>query len=411
MQGLWPEPVGAAVPSMLVSDLRTVLVRVSGPDGPGISAELFGTLDAMDAIVVDVEQIVVRRRLTLDVLIEIAPGDDALKDLLLFGYQRNLTVDLQEVDEEPREYQRPHVVTIVGPELAPNEIKAAADAIADGNGNIDRIVRLSRYPVMSYEFSISDGDPDKIRRNLIEAAATHAGMDVAIQPEGLSRRAKRLVVLDVDSTLIQDEVIDLLAVEAGCAEEVAAITESAMRGELDFAESINERVALLAGLDEAAVERAYEAITLTPGARTFCRTLERLGYTTATVSGGFTVFTERIRDLLGVRYGLANQLEIVDGRLTGGLTGQVVDRAAKAQFLRDVAEIEQIPLEQTVAIGDGANDMDMLSLAGLGIAFNAKPVVRAAADTSLRVPYLDAILFLLGLSREEIERADSEADS
>jgi phosphoserine phosphatase len=395
---------------MVVSDLRTVLVRVSGPDRPGISADLFGTLHTLGAIVHDIEQIVVRRRLTLDVLIEVPPGDDALKDLLLFGFQRDLNVDVEDVHEEPSEHQRPHVVTIVGPALAPNEIKAAADAIAEGHGNIDRIVRLSRYPVMSYELSISEGDPDQIRRNLIDAAATHPGMDVAIQPEGLSRRAKRLVVLDVDSTLIQDEVIDVLADQAGRAAEVGAITDAAMRGELDFTESLQRRVQLLAGLDEAAVERAYKKITLTPGARTFCRTLERLGYTTATVSGGFTTFTERIREELGIGYGLANELEIVDGRLTGALVGQVVDRAAKAQFLRDVAELEQIPLEQTVAIGDGANDLDMLAVAGLGIAFNAKPVVRAAADTALRVPYLDAILFLLGVSREEVERADLESE-
>lgn len=392
-----------------MSDLRAVLVRVSGPDEPGISAELFGTLDAMGALVQDIEQVVVRRRLSLDVLIEVPPGDDALKDLLLFGFKRNLTVDVEEVENEPSEYRRPHVVTIVGPELSPAEIKAAADAIAGGRGNIDRIVRLSRYPVMSYEFRTSGGDPDRIRAALIEAAGLHPGMDVAIQPEGLSRRAKRLVVMDVDSTLIQDEVIDVLADEAGKAAEVAAITESAMRGELDFADSLRERVAHLEGLDELAVERAYRRLQLTPGARTFCRTLDRLGYTTATVSGGFTVFTERIRKQLGIRYGLANELEVVDGRLTGGLVGPIVDRAGKAQFLRDVAEYEQIPIEQTVAIGDGANDLDMLAQAGLGIAFNAKPVVRAAADTALRVPYLDAILFMLGISREEIEAADEDA--
>jgi phosphoserine phosphatase len=385
-----------------------VLVRVTGPDEPGISADLFGTLDAMGAIVQDIEQFVVRRRLTLDVLIEVKPGDDALKDLLLFGFKRDLTIDLRDVDDEPSEYRRPHVVTIVGPELAPAEIKAATDAIAAGRGNIDRIVRLSRYPVMSYEFQISDGDPDLIRTNLVEAAATHPGMDVAIQREGLRRRAKRLVVLDVDSTLIQDEVIDVLAEQAGKGAEVAALTESAMRGDLDFVESLQRRVALLEGLDELAVERAWRSLRLTPGARTFCRTLHRLGYTTATVSGGFTVFTERLRKDLDIRYGLANELEVVNGRLTGALLGPVVDRAAKAQFLQDVASREAIPIEQTVAIGDGANDLDMLSAAGLGIAFNAKPVVRAAADTSLRVPYLDAILFLLGLSREEIEAADLE---
>lgn len=362
----------------------------------------------MGAEVLDIEQIVVRRRLTLDVLIAVAPGDDALKDLLLYGFKRNLQIDLEDVDDEPTEYLDPHVVTIVGPELAPEEIKAATEAIAGGKGNIDRIVRLSRYPVMSYEFSISSGDPEQIRQNLMAAASTHPGMDVAIARQGLSRRAKRLVMLDVDSTLIQDEVIDLLADQCGRGAEVAAITERAMAGELDFATSLHERVALLEGLDELAVERAWRALTLTPGARTFCRTLGRLGYTTAIVSGGFTVFTARLRRELGIDHGRANELEIVDGRLTGRLTGQVIDRAAKADFLREVAEREGIPLAQTVAVGDGANDLDMLALAGLGIAFNAKAVVREAADTSLRVPYLDAILFLLGVSREEIELADRD---
>ncbi|MGI9623430.1 MAG: phosphoserine phosphatase SerB, partial [Acidimicrobiales bacterium] len=300
-----------------MSDLRTVLVRITGPDEPGISADLFATLAEMEASVVDIEQIVVRRRLTLDVLIEVPPGDSALKDILLFGFKRNLSIDVEEIDDEPSEYRRPHVVTIVGPELSPTEIKAATDAIASGGANIDRIVRLSRFPVMSYELRISGGDPDRIRSDLVEAAATHSGMDVAIQREGLSRRAKRLVVIDVDSTLIQDEVVDVLAQEAGVGDQVAAITAAAMAGDLDFSESLRQRVALLEGLDELAVERAWRRINLTPGARTFCRTLERLGYTMGTVSGGFTVFTERIRKDLGIRYGLANELEAENGRLTG----------------------------------------------------------------------------------------------
>ncbi len=395
-----------------MSDQRTVLVRVSGPDEPGISAGLFSVLAELGAVVLDVEQVVVRRRLTLDVLIGVpTDDDDALKDLLLFGFKRQLTIDIEDVEDTPTEYRTPHVVTVIGPELTPSELKAAADAIADGNGNIDRIVRLSRYPVMSYEFSISDGDADVIRRNLLAAAAANPGMDLAIQRQGLSRRAKRLVILDVDSTLIQDEVIDLLAEQAGCGPEVAAVTEAAMAGELDFAASVRARVALLEGLDEVALERAWRQLRLTPGARTFCRTLQRLGYTTALVSGGFSVFTERLRRDLGIAYARANELEIIDGRLTGRLVGPIVDRAAKARFLHEVAEAEGVPIQQTVAIGDGANDLDMLAEAGLGIAFNAKPVVRDAADTSLRVPYLDAILFLLGVSREEIEAADAHLDT
>lgn len=390
-----------------MGEMQTVLVRVSGPDQLGISAELFGVLAGMDAVVRDIEQIVVRRRLTLDVLIEVEQGDDVLKDLLLFGFKRGLQIDVEEVEDTPTEYTQPFVITLIGEDLSPEELNAATVAITKGNGNIDRIVRLSRYPVMSYELSVSGGDIVSIRENLLNIASTLQGMDVAIQPLNLSRRAKRLVVLDVDSTLIQDEVIDLLAAQAGCQNEVSRITSLAMRGEVDFVQALRQRVALLEGLDELAVERAWHELTLTPGARTFCRTLGRLGYTTAIVSGGFSIFTERLQRELGIQHGRANCLEVINGHLTGKLIGPLIDRRAKADFLREIAEVEGVPIEQTVAVGDGANDLDMLSEAGLGIAFNAKPVVRDAANTSLRVPYLDAVLFLLGVTREEIEAADS----
>jgi phosphoserine phosphatase len=390
-----------------MTKMQTVLVRVSGPDQLGISAELFDVLAGMRAVVHDVEQIVVRRRLALDVLIEVEEGDDVLKDLLLFGFKRNLQINVEEVEDHPTEYSQQFVVTLIGEELSPAELREATVAIANGNGNIDRIVRLSRYPVMSYELAVNGGDITEIRKNLLNVASVLPKMDVAIQPLNLSRRAKRLVILDVDSTLIQDEVIDLLAVQAGCEREVSEITDLAMRGKIDFAEALLERVSLLKGLDELAIERAWHELTLTPGARTFCRTLGRLGFTTAIVSGGFSIFTDRLQKELGIRHGRANHLEIVNGRLTGELTGPIVDRRAKADFLKEIAAIEGVPIEQTVAIGDGANDLDMLSEAGLGIAFNAKPIVRDAANTSLRVPYLDAVLFLLGVSREEIEAADS----
>ncbi|MBB32974.1 MAG: phosphoserine phosphatase SerB [Acidimicrobiaceae bacterium] len=387
--------------------MQTVLVRVSGPDQLGISAELFDVLSGMEAVVHDVEQIVVRRRLTLDVLIEVEEGDDVLKDLLLFGFKRNLQINVEEVEDEPTEYSQQFVVTLIGEELSPAELREATVAIANGNGNIDRIVRLSRYPVMSYELAVNGGDITEIRKNLLNVASVLPKMDVAIQPLNLSRRAKRLVILDVDSTLIQDEVIDLLAAQAGCEREVSEITDLAMQGKIDFAEALLERVLLLKGLDELAIERAWHELTLTPGARTFCRTLGRLGFTTAIVSGGFSIFTDRLQRELGIQHGRANHLEVVNGRLTGELTSPIVDRRAKADFLKEIADIEGVPIEQTVAIGDGANDLDMLSEAGLGIAFNAKPIVRDAANTSLRVPYLDAVLFLLGVSREEIEAADS----
>ena len=390
-----------------MSIIRTLLIRVSGPDQLGVSAELFEVLSEIGAVIKDIEQIVVRRRLTLDVLIEVDKSDDALKDLLLFGYQRGLQIDVEEVDGEPTEYTEQCVVTLIGKNVTPEELKLATEAISNGKGNIDRIIRLSRYPVMSYELSVNGGRMDEIRQSLLQVAADTPELDIAVQPLNLSRKAKRLVVLDVDSTLIQNEVIDLLAEQAGCGEQVSKITERAMNGELNFEESLLERVGLLQGLDELGIERAWQKLTLTPGARTFCRTLGRLGFTTAIVSGGFSIFTRRLQRELNIKHARANELEIVDGRLTGKVIGPIVTRTTKADFLHEIAELESVPIDQTVAVGDGANDLDMLSVAGLGIAFNAKPIVQDAANTTLRVPYLDAILFMLGVSREEIEAADS----
>lgn len=391
-----------------MSIIRTLLIRVSGPDQLGVSAELFEVLSEIGAVIKDIEQIVVRRRLTLDVLIEVDKSDDALKGLLLFGYQRGLQIDVEEVDGEPTEYKEQCVVTLIGRNVTPEELKLATEAISNGKGNIDRIIRLSRYPVMSYELSVNGGRMDEIRQRLLQVAADTPELDIAVQPLNLSRKAKRLVVLDVDSTLIQNEVIDLLAEQAGCGEQVSKITERAMNGELNFEESLLERVSLLQGLDELGIERAWQKLTLTPGARTFCRTLGRLGFTTAIVSGGFSIFTRRLQRELNIKHARANELEIVDGRLTGKVIGPIVTRTTKADFLHEIAELESVPIDQTVAVGDGANDLDMLSVAGLGIAFNAKPIVQDAANTTLRVPYLDAILFMLGVSREEIEAADSQ---
>jgi phosphoserine phosphatase len=214
--------------------------------------------------------------------------------------------------------------------------------------------------------------------------------------------------MDVDSTLIRDEVIELLAEHAGRKDEVAAVTERAMRGELDFAESLHERVACLAGLDVAVLGQVRDAVRLTPGARTLCRTLHRLGFTLGLVSGGFAEVVEPLARSLGISLVRANRLEVADGRLTGRVVGDVVDRAGKATALREFAAAEHLPLSRTVAIGDGANDLDMLAAAGLGVAFNAKPVVRAQADAAVSLPYLDTVLYLLGISREEIEAADLE---
>ncbi len=240
-------------------------------------------------------------------------------------------------------------------------------------------------------------------REGLTGVARESGLDLAVQRAGLHRRSKHLVVMDADSTLLQDEVIDLLAAESGSADEVALITESAMAGEIDFSESLRRRVALLKGLPESVLDDVRAKLRLTPGARTLLRTLRRLGYVPAVVSGGFVEVLEPLLADLDVEYLAANRLEIVDGRLTGGLVGEIVDRAGKAEALRRFALEIGVPLEQTVAVGDGANDIDMISVAGLGIAFNAKQVVREHADAALSVPYLDAVLYFLGISREEIE--------
>lgn len=353
----------------------------------------------------DVEQIVVRRRLTLNVLIGAPDEEETVRKVLYFCWERDLHVDFEVVEPTPTPLKRLSVITLIGARIGPGEFGGVAQAVADGGANIERIFRLSRYPVVSYELTISNGDIDQIRQKLVELAAA-TPIDIAIQPDGLGRRAKRLVVMDVDSTLIQEEVVNLLAREAGVEDKVAEITESAMRGEIDFEHSLRDRVALLAGLDQDALRRAASNITLTPGARTLIRTLKRLGIKTAIVSAGFTRFTTGLAQELEIDYSLSNTLEIEDGVLTGGLTGEFVDAPRKAAFLREVAEAEGIPIDQVVAIGDGANDLDMLSVAGLGIAFNAKPIVTEQVHTSLSVPFLDAILFLLGIQREHVEAAD-----
>jgi phosphoserine phosphatase len=299
-------------------------------------------------------------------------------------------------------------VVVLGAPLLASAVAAVSARIAAHGANIDRIRRLSRYPVTTVELDVSGADIAALRIELSLEAAVR-GVDIAVSPAGLARRGQRLVVMDVDSTLIQDEVIDLLAKHAGKETEVAEVTAAAMRGDLDFTASLRARVSLLAGLPESVLDEVRADIRLTAGARTLVRTLKRLGFTVALVSGGFIEVVGPLAAELGIDHAHANRLDIRDGCLTGGLVGQIVDRQGKAQALRRFAAAEHLPMSRTVAIGDGANDLDMLAAAGLGIAFNAKPIVREQADTAVNVPYLDAVLYLLGITREEIEEAD-EAD-
>ena len=362
-------------------------------------------LSTRDSQIEDIEQIVIRGNLSLSLVVKV-PGDDDLRaELLLFGYEQKVEITFDEVSASPTKSAPLLVATVLGNDVSAAEFESIAATVAENGGNIDRIIRLAKYPVMAYELAISGHDREALRAALL--AQTHdLSCDLAVHRFGLARRAKRLVVLDVDSTLIQDEAIEILAEAAGSLTEVAALTDRAMAGELDFAASLSTRVKTLAGLPASELDAMNDRIRLTPGARTFIRTLRRLGYRTAIVSGGFTNVTDYLQTELGIDYAHANQLEVADGALTGRTTGPIVDRAEKANFVRAIAAKEGIPLDQVVAVGDGANDLDMLNTAGLGIAFNARQVVREAADTALNVPYLDAVLFVLGISREEIIEAD-----
>jgi phosphoserine phosphatase len=389
---------------------QTLLVTVSGDDRPGVTSTLFDAIADVGAEVLDLEQVVVRGHLTLALLLSAGPQDLRLRGVVAsvatsLGMQ--VTVESGSGDNAPRRGGRAAVVVIGAPLLA-SAVAAVTTRIATHGANIDRIRRLSRYPVTTVEFDISGADVAVLRGELSLEAAVR-GVDIAVAPAGLARRGRRLVVMDVDSTLIQDEVIDLLAARAGRESEVAAVTSATMRGELDFAESLRARVSVLAGLPVSVLDEVRADIRLTAGARTLVRTLKRLGFTVAVVSGGFIEIVGPLAAELGIDHAHANRLEVRDGLLTGGLVGEIVDRQGKATALRRFAAEERLPLSRTVAIGDGANDLDMLAAAGLGIAFNAKPIVRDQADTAVNVPYLDAVLYLLGITREEIEEAD-EAD-
>lgn len=394
---------------------RTLLVTLTGRDRPGVTSRLFGELSRFSMVVLDTEQIVLRGRLILGVLVGLETAD-AADELALRDAVATLARDLgleAEVTAGQEDSGTPDAgplhVTVLGNPLRPEGMARIARSIASSAANIDRIERLATYPVTCIEFEVSGAEPDILRANL-NAEAANAGVDVAVQRSGLYRRAKRLVVMDVDSTLVRGEVIEMLAERAGCGDRVAAITEAAMRGELDFAQSLQQRVSLLAGLPESALAEVRDSLALTPGARTLVRTLKRLGYLVAIVSGGFSQVTDGLVADLGLDFAAANTLEVADGRLTGRLVGEIVDRPGKAAALVRFAAAAGVPLAQTIAIGDGANDLDMLGKAGLGVAFNAKPVVREAADTALNVPYLDAILYLLGISRDEIDAADAADD-
>ncbi|HEV7205003.1 MAG TPA: phosphoserine phosphatase SerB [Jatrophihabitans sp.] len=389
----------------------SVLATLSGRDRPGVTASFFSALAAHDVDIRDVEQVVIRERLILAVLFDVHGDPGALRNSVTkaagaLGMEIEVAIADENAPRRRERATRSHVI-VLGRPLRPGALSHVAQRIADIGANIESVTQLSTEPASSLEMIVRSDDQVALRAALVRAAED-TGVDIAVEPAGLRRRAKRLVVLDVDSTLIRDEAIDVLAERAGVGDQVAAITRRAMAGELDFGESLEARVALLAGLTEADLEDVRDTLRLTPGARTFVRTLRRVGFYVGVVSGGFTFVTDRFVDELGLDFAAANELELVDGVVTGRLVGPVVDRAGKAEALRTFAAKYGVPVTQTVAVGDGANDIDMLEAAGLGVAFNAKAALRAAADTSVNLPYLDSVLFVLGISGEDVEEAARE---
>jgi phosphoserine phosphatase len=391
----------------------SALITVTGHDKPGVTSALFEVLSGHAVELLNVEQVVIRNRLTLGVLVsaplDVAEGT-ALRDEVEAAIRGvGLDVTIERSDDLPviRDPST-HTIMVLGRPITAEAFGTVAHEVAALGVNIDLIRGVSDYPVTGLELRVSvpPGVGGQLQEVLTRVAGD-VGVDVALEDYSIARRAKRLIVFDVDSTLIQQEVIEMLAARAGALDAVAAITDAAMRGELDFAESLHQRVGTLAGLPAEVLDEVAEAVELTPGARTTIRTLRRLGYHVGVVSGGFRQVIEPLAHELMLDFVAANELEIVDGKLTGRVVGQIVDRAGKAKALRDFAHQVGVPMAQTVAVGDGANDIDMLAAAGLGVAFNAKPALREVADASLSHPYLDTVLFLLGVTRGEIEAADA----
>jgi len=389
------------------------LITVTGHDKPGVTSALFEVLSGHEVELLNVEQVVIRNRLTLGVLVsaplDVAEGKVLRDEIGAAIHGVGLDVSIERSDDLPviRDPST-HTIMVLGRPITAEAFGTVAHEVAALGVNIDLIRGVSDYPVTGLELRVSVplGVGGQLQEVLTRVAAD-VGVDVALEDYSIARRAKRLIVFDVDSTLIQQEVIEMLAARAGTLDAVAAITDAAMRGELDFAESLHQRVGTLAGLPAEVLDEVAEDVELTPGARTTIRTLRRLGYHVGVVSGGFRQVIEPLAHELMLDFVAANELEIVDGKLTGRVVGQIVDRAGKAKALRDFAHQVGVPMAQTVAVGDGANDIDMLAAAGLGVAFNAKPAVREVADASLSHPYLDTVLFLLGVTRGEIEAADA----
>ncbi len=398
-----------------MSNTELILINISGYDRPGVTAALTEILARYDAMVLDIGQADIHHTLSLGILFQTTSdrSGDIMKDLLFKAYDLQVKIRFTPVTVEEyeqwvgRQGKNRWIITLLGRQLTARHISLVAEVVSNQGLNIDAIQRLTgRQPLgegtlpqakACIEFSVrgTPANRSEMQKQFIDISAAE-GFDVSLQEDTMFRRCRRLICFDMDSTLIQTECIDQLAERAGVGDQVAAITERAMRGEIDFIESFRERVALLKGLDASVMEDIAEKLPVTEGVERLMAVLKRAGFKTAILSGGFTFFGEYLKRKYGFDYVYANELEVEDGKLTGRYVGDVVDGKRKAELLRLIAQVENVNIAQTIAVGDGANDLPMLSAAGLGIAFHAKPKVKATAKQSISTIGIDGVLYFLG---------------
>ena len=400
-----------------------ILINITGKDKPGLTSSLTNILAQYEVTILDIGQAVIHDYLSLGILVEIPTehsSSSILKDLLFRAHKLGIQIRFSAIDAESykdwasKYGQQRRIITLLGRKLTAVQLAKVATVLADNNLNIDVITRLSgrisfddpeSLPKACVKFTVSGSldDPGQFRGLLLKISE-ETGIDISFHVDDIYRHARRLVVFDMDSTLIQGEMINTLAQHAGAGDQVAEITAAAMNGDLDFKESLTRRVALLRGLDEKVLSEAAQNLTLNEGAERVINTLKRLGYKIGIISGGFDYFGEYLQKKLGLDYVFANVLEIKDGKVTGNITGDIIDGPKKAEILKTIARVENISLQQTIALGDGANDLHMISIAGLGIAYHAKPVVKENAEESISSVGLDGLLYLIGISEREIQQ-------